>query len=210
MRCGRVIKVCGMREEENIRAVEALGIDIMGFIFYPRSPRCVSALPGYLPEKCRRAGVFVNADMDTILSTAQTWGLDTVQLHAGETPDMCDTLRREGLKVFKALSVASADDIARAALYEGHCDMLLFDTATQGYGGSGLKFDHSLLALYRGATPFMLSGGIGPDDACQLAGLRHPRLAGYDLNSRFEAAPGLKNPESIDNFLNGLNKYTTI
>lgn len=210
MRGGKIIKVCGMREEENIRAVEALGIDIMGFIFYPRSPRHAAVLPGYLPGNCRRAGVFVNADIDTVLSTAQAWGLDTVQLHADETPAMCDALRKEGLKVLKALSIASADDFARAALYEGHCDMLLFDTATQGYGGSGRKFDHSLLARYRGTVPFLLSGGIGPDDASELACLSHPCLAGYDLNSRFETAPGHKNPQSIDKFLNELSKYTKI
>lgn len=204
------IKVCGMRDGDNIRAVEALGIDIMGFVFYSRSPRYAASLPSYLPTACRRAGVFVDAGREYVLAAAGSWGLDTVQLHGDETPEECDALRADGLSVIKAVRVCSIDDVTAAARYDGRCDMLLFDTATKHYGGSGRRFDHRLLDGYRGRTPFLLSGGIGAGDAAYLSSLRHPLLAGCDLNSRFETSAGVKDPERIRLFIEELNEYLKI
>ena len=103
--------------------------------------------------------------------------------------------------IVKAFSIATRDDLLQTSLYEGIADFFLFDTKAQLVGGNGRKFDWTVLAHYDGSTPFLLSGGIGPDDAARLSAFSHPRLAGIDLNSRFEAAPALKNVELLKQFL---------
>ena len=88
----KFIKVCGMREAENIREVEALGIDLMGFIFWPRSSRYVNERPAYLPTKCKRVGVFVDEDTETIKKKADDYALDFIQLHGHESPEQISHL----------------------------------------------------------------------------------------------------------------------
>ena len=199
-----IVKVCGMREAENIRAVEALGVDWMGFIFWEHSSRNVCQRPAYLPTKAKRVGVFVDAPLDVVCQHVEAFGLDVVQLHGGESPAYLHDLRSlcdARLLIVKAFSIATRDDLLQTSLYEGLADYFLFDTKAQLVGGNGRKFDWSVLAHYDGSTPFLLSGGIGPDDASRLSAFSHPRLAGIDLNSRFEAAPALKNVELLKQFL---------
>ena len=111
-----IIKVCGMREPENIRAVEALGIDLMGFIFWPRSSRYVGEKPSYLPRNCRRVGVFVDAALPDILTAVEDFRLDGVQLHGHETPDAISALKAHipGVRIVKSLAVAGPEDLAQA------------------------------------------------------------------------------------------------
>ena len=130
-----IIKVCGMREPENIRAIEQAGADWMGFIFFPQSARHVSHRPEYLPEQCRRIGVFVNESSENILQKAQEFGLHHIQLHGRETPEQCRKLKAAGLGVIKVFSIAQESDLQPAGCYEGVCDYFLFDTACSGYGG---------------------------------------------------------------------------
>lgn len=199
-----IVKVCGMREAENIRAVEALGVDWMGFIFWEHSSRCVSQRPAYLPEKAKRVGVFVDAPLDVVCQHVEAFGLDVVQLHGSESPAFLHDLRKAlagDVLIVKAFSIATRDDLLQTSLYEGLADYFLFDTKAQLVGGNGRKFDWSVLAHYDGSTPFLLSGGIGPDDASRLSAFSHPRLAGIDLNSRFEISPALKNVELLKQFL---------
>lgn len=199
-----IVKVCGMREAENIRAVEALGVDWMGFIFWEHSSRCVSQRPAYLPTRAKRVGVFVDASLDVVCQHVEAFGLDVVQLHGSESPTYLRDLRSScdaRLLIVKAFSIATRDDLLQTSLYEGLADYFLFDTKAQLVGGNGRKFDWTVLAHYDGSTPFLLSGGIGPDDASRLSAFSHPRLAGIDLNSRFEAAPALKNVELLKQFL---------
>lgn len=199
-----IVKVCGMREAENIRAVEALGVDWMGFIFWEHSSRCVSQRPAYLPTRAKRVGVFVDASLDVVCQHVEAFGLDVVQLHGSESPAYLRDLRNAlagAVLIVKAFSIATRDDLSQTSLYEGLADYFLFDTKAQLVGGNGRKFDWSVLAHYDGSTPFLLSGGIGPDDASRLSAFSHPRLAGIDLNSRFEAAPALKNVELLKQFL---------
>jgi phosphoribosylanthranilate isomerase len=201
------IKVCGMREAQNIAEVARLTPDFMGFIFYERSPRYAGEMPpealDSLSPATKRVGVFVNAPMDRILDAVRRWALDLVQLHGSESPEMCAALRVEGLGVIKAFGVGGPDDVERAAAYEGTCDLYIFDTAAAAHGGTGRKFDHSLLAAYGGSTPWLLSGGLGVDDAPTLASFarKNPRCVGFDINSRFETAPGAKDPEAIKQFM---------
>ena len=195
-----------MRETENIRTIESLGIvDLMGFIFYERSPRYVGKRPDYLPEQCRRVGVFVNERIGTVLSRVREFGLHAVQLHGGETPEECLSLCNEGLTVIKAFSIDNKDDLRSTLQYEGKCDYYLFDTACTTHGGSGRRFDWSLLWHYHGRTPFLLSGGIRPESLPDIQVFEHPRLAGIDLNSGFETSPGQKDVSSLKEFINQMN-----
>ena len=198
-----IVKVCGMREPGNIRAVEQLGVDWMGFILWPHSPRRVERVPSYLP-RCRRVGVFVNPADEEILRWCELLGLDYIQLHGDESPVRCRQVHDlTGLPVIKALSVSRPRDAELAAAYHlsDGVSHLLFDTKSAVRGGSGEQFDWSLIQSYRGELPFLLSGGIGPADAPRVASLQHPLMAGVDINSRFESAPGLKDPGQVKTFI---------
>lgn len=202
---GKIIKVCGMQDGDNIRETESLGIDMIGFIFYPKSPRCICEMPGYMPVHARRVGVFVNESKETIGMYADRFGLDYIQLHGFESPEFCRSLQAEGFKLIKAFSVAGEKDLHPAHDYETFCEYFLFDTKCEQYGGSGNQFDWNVLRAYHGQTPFLLSGGINPYSTKALREFGHPRLAGYDLNSRFETKPGMKDTERIRQFLNELH-----
>ncbi len=198
------IKVCGMTDAENIRQTEQLGVDMMGFIFYPKSPRCLYDIPEYLPQRAKRVGVFVNENKETVCIYADRFGLDYVQLHGNESPEYCRSLCQQGLQLIKAFSIASPKDLSRMSAYEGICSYYLFDTKTEELGGSGKRFDWNLLTGYRGLTPFLLSGGIGPDSTQALKKFHHYRMAGIDINSRFETAPGVKDVARIREFIRKL------
>ncbi|MBQ8066448.1 MAG: phosphoribosylanthranilate isomerase [Prevotella sp.] len=204
-----LVKLCGMRHADNIRAAEALGLDMMGFIFWPKSSRYVAAPPAYLPKTVRRVGVFVDAGADEVLAHVRDYGLDAVQLHGHEQPPYLAALRAAtpATTLIKAFCIASADDLAPAAAYEGYADLFLFDSRAALPGGNGTQFDWGVLSAYHGHTPFLLSGGIGPDDAARLtawlgSGGAAARLcAGIDLNSRFETAPAMKDVALLRRFL---------
>lgn len=205
------IKVCGMRQSDNIRQVEALGIDMMGFIFWEPSTRYVAQKPDYLPA-CARTGVFVNASPEYILSTVRTYGLSYVQLHGQESPEFCHHLRQNlnqsglaSVQLIKAFSISTPEDLAPVQKYENLCHFLLFDTKTPLPGGSGKQFDWQILQHYSGTLPFLLSGGISPNDAHRLQEFHHPLCVGIDLNSRFEISPGLKDATLLKTFLTQLN-----
>lgn len=206
MRAGKLIKVCGMTDGENIRAVEALGVDMMGFIFYPKSPRCVPSLPTYLPRNAARVGVFVDVPVEEVMVQDIRYRFSMVQLHGSESPEYCRTLKGMGFRIIKAFSIAEGSELEAVDAYEGLCEMYVFDTKCSGVGGSGRNFDWSLLDNYGGSTPFLLSGGIAPGLEEKLKGFTHPMLAGYDLNSRFETAPGIKDAGAIETFLNNLEQ----
>lgn len=197
-----LIKVCGMREAENIREVEALGIDVIGFIFWPKSSRCVSTRPDYLPVNAKRAGVFVNEDIEQVKRIAVDYALDIIQLHGNESPEYARNLRN--WKVIKAFNIASEEDLESTVIYDGAVDYFLFDTKGKAVGGNGEKFNWEVLASHNGQTPFILSGGIGPDDTERIQTFYHPQCIGIDLNSRFELSPGLKDITALRRFLSQL------
>ena len=212
-----VIKVCGMREAENIRDVEKLGIDLMGFIFWPKSSRYVSQPPAYLPTRCKRVGVFVDASTDEIIQKIHDFSLDITQLHGNESPEQIRLLReraasprpfkgrgaarRGGVSIIKAFNIATSDDFAQTTAYDGLVDYFLFDTKGPSVCGNGEKFYWDVLRAYDGTTPFLLSGGIGPDDAEAIISFHHPKCVGIDLNSRFELSPALKDVNKLKKFI---------
>ena len=198
------IKVCGMKDPENMQALSKLPVDIMGLIFYEKSPRyvderdadAINALSLTIPK----AGVFVNASFDVIFDKMERFRLQFVQLHGKESPDFCRALRKQGIPIIKTFQIRTIEDWKICRLYEDCCDYFLFDTPTSKYGGSGNKFDWELLSAYSGSTPFFLSGGIAPEDAGIIKQLEFPQLFAVDLNSRFETAPGIKDIDSIRRF----------
>ena len=221
-----VIKVCGMRDAQNIREVSQLGVDMIGMIFYPKSPRYVemqSSHAGIIPDYAKedisiessktpaRVGVFVDDMVQNIVTRVVNYHLDYVQLHGNEPREMCENLRltldsdiRPGIKIIKAISVSDASDIQKYKEYVGAVDLFLFDTKCKTVGGSGQQFDWQVLEQYDGEVPFLLSGGIGPEDASRLHAFHHPKCIGIDLNSRFEIEPGVKDVEKLKGFLNAM------
>lgn len=189
-----------MRDSENIRAIEQTKADLMGFIFHPKSPRFVASQPEYMPKKQKRVGVFVNASLEQILAKAQKFSLEYIQLHGDEPPTFCSELKNRGLKVIRTQRIANADDIIRAESYN-MADLMIFDTKTELYGGSGKKFNWQLLENYKGCVPFLLSGGIRSDTFEEIKAFFHPQFAGIDLNSGFEISPALKDVGKLNNFI---------
>lgn len=204
------IKVCGMREADNILAVDALDIDYMGFIFYPQSARFVSAPPNGMPVHAKRVGVFVNADTTDILQHVKFYSLDFVQLHGNETPQQCSEVREKAralaheVGIWKAISLQNDTDLMLCEPYSKVVDAFVFDTKCASYGGSGNKYDWSLLDAYDVPVPFLLSGGIGPSDVQSIKQFRHPQFAGIDLNSRFETSPGYKDLHCLTTFIQAI------
>ena len=195
------IKVCGLRAPDNLQAVADLDVDMIGLIFHPDSPRFVSELsPSDLPVGVRRVGVFVDAPMDDVLLKVHRYGLDYVQLHGHESPGTCAALNGF-IPVIKAFRVDAEFDFAVTDPYTTCVERFLFDTKGAQPGGNGQRFDWSLLDRYTGGVDFMLSGGIRPGDAADIAALAHPRLVGIDLNSGFEAAPALKSIPALSEFI---------
>ena len=193
-------KVCGMREEGNIRALAELGPTWMGFIFYEKSPRHVSQFPHINDLTIKKIGVFVDANITFIEEKIHECGLDGVQLHGEESPEKCKIFMRDDFLVVKAFSVGNDYSFEQADAYDGHCNYFLFDTKGPSPGGTGLRFDWNLLKSYRGDTGFILSGGLGPDDVSALRVFSHPQWEGVDVNSRFELRPGLKDIDLLSNF----------
>lgn len=194
-----------MREADNIRQVEALGIDWLGFIFWPKSSRFVHERPAYLPANAKRVGVFVDADIEVVWETAAAYCLDIIQLHGKESPAYIKHLRSlcsdHVAVIIKAFNIATPEDLKQTEPYEGITDYFLFDTKAKMVGGNGTQFDWTVLNDYQGNTPFILSGGIGPDDAEKVKAFHHPMLAGIDLNSRFETVPAHKDVNLLRTFI---------
>lgn len=208
-----IIKICGVSDPENLRQVDRLDADWIGLNFYPPSPRYLNlrALPPAGSDEPERVGVFVDEMPQTILSRIVAFHLDIVQLHGCERAVMIQNLRRsvvpdirENLVVVKAINVATAADFSQCGEYEGVVDYFLFDTKGALHGGNGEKFNWDLLDAYQGKTPFLLSGGIGPDDADALRAIRHPLFRGVDVNSKFETAPGVKDINLLRSFIKRL------
>lgn len=207
-----------MRDADNIRDISALGVDMIGLIFYPPSPRYVQQfssgagiIPDYAPDMGKtplRVGVFVDDMPQNIVTRVYNYKLDYIQLHGNEPRETLENLRatidpdiKPKIKIIKAISVSSAEDIKKYKEYVGAADFFLFDTKCKTVGGSGEQFDWQVLQAYDGDVPFLLSGGIGPDDAERIKNFHHPKCIGIDLNSKFEIEPALKDVEKLKQFL---------
>ncbi|NND08394.1 MAG: phosphoribosylanthranilate isomerase [Saprospiraceae bacterium] len=200
-----ILKVCGMRESENVRNLASVRPDWMGLIFYAKSPRCVSEKVPILND-VKRIGVFVNEKRTNVSKAIIEHDLDGIQFHGKERSDDCRFFRDQEVLVIKAFSVDAAFDFASMIPYEGQCDYYLFDTKGALPGGTGRTFDWSILNGYNLKTPFILSGGVGLDSIPQLQNFSHPLWFGVDVNSAFEDAPGLKNIDKLKTFSDALRR----
>jgi phosphoribosylanthranilate isomerase len=202
------IKICGMRNAENIHQILALQPDWMGFIFYPYSPRNVdkslaTQIQDFDWTVTERVGVFVESDIAFILKMAQLFHFDSIQLHGKYEMSVLRELRQR-FTIIKAIPVSSVYDLHASEEYIEEVDLLLFDTKSQHHGGSGKRFDWGVLDTYKGDTSFLLSGGLSPDCLQDLMQFEHPTFAGIDLNSGFELSPGLKDKSKLESFISNL------
>ena len=194
------IKVCGLKDSQNIAEVAALKPDYMGFICYDQSPRFIASLPvellKQLPDDVYKTAVFVNEYMERILMLIEQFGFNAVQLHGNESPEFCEQLRPK-VKVYKAFGLDETFDFDTLNPYYAKVDGFVFDTKTDTYGGSGKSFNWDILNKYELDVPFLLAGGISLDNIEEVKKIIHPQFYGIDLNSRFETAPGNKNIERL-------------
>ena len=206
------IKVCGITQFKQLQQLDALNIDYAGLIFYKDSPRYMGdKITGKQVKEAdfdiKKVGVFVNPGYSELLDTIDEYGLDIVQLHGNETPEMCEDLSAE-VEVIKALRIAGDQSINIDEMvmpYDAACDFYLFDTAglKENFGGTGQQFDWSILKKAKIEKPFFLSGGIGRDDAEKVKAFKHPDFFAIDVNSKFEMAAGVKDMAAILKFLQG-------
>lgn len=201
------IKICGLTDAAALDAAIRARADYAGFVFFAPSPRNLSLaqaaeLSARAAGRIQRVGLFVDADDRMIGEVIVAAQLDALQLHGAETPERAAQLRAQfGLPVWKALSVASGGDVARADRYTGAADLILFDAKTpKGSlpGGMGLSFDWNLITGYRSPVPWGLAGGLSPANVAEAVRLSGAPLV--DTSSGVESAPGVKDASRIAAF----------
>lgn len=203
-----IVKICGIKTHELLDATIAAGADMVGFMHFPRSPRHVSIdeLGGLISAsrgRIQSCVVLVNPDNSSVAEVAAL-GPDWIQLHGPETPHRVEAIRAEaGVEIIKALPIGSADDIARVAEFAAVADRILLDAkppkGADRPGGLGESFDWALLEALDPSIPFMLSGGLTPENVANA--IRQVKPSGIDASSGLETAPGVKNKMLIEAFI---------
>ncbi|HLV41068.1 MAG TPA: phosphoribosylanthranilate isomerase [Brumimicrobium sp.] len=208
------IKICGMKHPENIKAIQKLQPDLMGFIFYEKSLRCVDQeilqKTNLSIKDISTVGVFVNTSISDVIEIAEKFSFDFIQLHGNETSEYVKKLYDTGLKIIKAFQIKEDFDWKTLQHYAMSVSYFLFDTPTEKYGGSGKKFNWEHLKKYNEKNPFFLSGGITGDDIQEIKNLKMPLLYGIDVNSKFETEPGRKDEEMIKKMINQVRNGSKI
>lgn len=221
------LKICGMKQPQNIADVAALNPDYLGFIFYEKSKRYVGedfdgALTYHLPKGIKKVGVFVDANLEYILTKVEKYGLDLVQLHGEETPEFCRDFRRANhrdfgtggiafaqnitkndlkTKIIKVFSIGETFDFTQLEPYKPYCDYFLFDTKGKEKGGNGFIFNWNILKKYDNEKPFFLSGGLSLENIEAVKKLSNLNIIAIDVNSGFEIEAGLKNVELLEKLI---------
>lgn len=200
MKAKFLVKICGMRDPENIVQVAMQEPSLMGFIFYPASPRYVGdsfQVPAEVSPCVKRVGVMVNESVHEIKAIADRHHLHYVQLHGDESVGEVKALYELGISVIKVFRIDEAFDFSSTLPYQSYVDYFLFDTKGEKYGGNAKRFPWSVLENYKGTVPFLLSGGIGLEHLEEIREMNHEQLAGIDLNSGVEQTAGIKNVEKV-------------
>lgn len=203
------VKICGLTDEESVDCAVEQGAEYIGFNFFKASPRYIEAetaadLCAELPEDVVKVGLFVDPDdafLDLVLGHLR---LDYIQLHGQETPERVDAVRLAyGVPVIKVIGVSDASDVERAADFEDHADMLLFDAkpppGADRPGGNAVSFSWPLMKSYRGQTPWLLAGGLTPQNVAKA--IADSGAVGVDVASGVESSPGHKDPALIKAFI---------
>lgn len=200
------VKICGLKFPHNISQLIEVRPDYMGFIFYRKSKRyCEGFFDAEfmetIPPSIVKTGIFVNEDVKTIKTVSKKYGLNMIQLHGDEKPEACARLKDEGKTIIKAFRIDKHFNFMQLELYNLFCDYYLFDTKSEGYGGSGKSFDWSLLEKYSNERPFFLSGGIDFSHVDKIKEIKHLNIHAVDINSKFETSPGMKDVEKVAEFI---------
>ncbi|GGI56941.1 N-(5'-phosphoribosyl)anthranilate isomerase [Winogradskyella haliclonae] len=193
-----------MKYQENIEAVATLQPDYLGFIFYDKSSRFFDSKIPELPKTVKKTGVFVNANLDSVLQIIKIHNLQAVQLHGNESPEYCKTLKYSDVEIIKVFSINDSFDFSVLKPYEGIVNYFLFDTKGKLPGGNGYTFNWDVLKDYPSTTPYFLSGGIGLNEIENIKTFKKSPASKYcyaiDVNSKFEIEPGLKHIEELEKF----------
>lgn len=198
------VKVCGITNPEDAEVAVELGAWAIGLIHHKESPRSVKAsvaagIGEAFRRRCEVVGVFVNPSMEYVVQSAENANLTMIQLSGNEGSSFCTEVgRRTGLKVIKAFHIGIAADVKKSAAYR-FTDFHLYDTAKKGaYGGTGETFDWDLLADHHSDIPFILAGGLNPDNVTEA--IRIVRPDAVDVASGVEAKPGFKDHGKLKSF----------
>lgn len=209
-------KICGLNEPTVVRAAVDAGADMVGFMFYPPSPRAVTPqraaeLARLVPAGVRKVGVFVDPTDAQLDETLAAVDLDLLQLHGSESPERVGAIKaRIGKPVMKAVKIGGPEDLPRADDYAASCEYLLFDAKPPREltdalpGGNGVPFDWTLLAGRGWACGWMLSGGLRPENVAQA--IRISGAPAVDVSSGVELRPGAKDPVAIKAFLDAVRR----
>ena len=215
------LKICGMKQPENILEVAALKPDYLGFIFYERSPRNFSGEIPDIDSSIKKTGVFVDEEINFVLEKVEKYKFKAIQLHGKESAEYCKKLKLElsqnnSVELIKVFSVKESFNFDELKAYEGIVDFFLFDTQGKNKGGNGITFNWELLKDYSSSTPFILSGGIGENELLEIAELhtyfkknnKSNLFYGVDVNSKFEMEASLKNANALKKFKDNLGLKT--
>lgn len=203
------VKICGIKTPEVAKAAIDAGARYLGFVFFPKSPRHVSVdlardLAVEVPDGIAKVALVVNPSDEDLDQILQTVPIDILQLHGSETPDEVARIRaRYGLPVMKALGVVGPEDLPRIDTYAAVADQLLIDAkppkGADLPGGNGVAFDWRLVAGRRWSVPWMLAGGLTPENVAQAVALTGAQQ--IDVSTGVETAPGRKDPAQIAAFI---------
>ena len=213
------IKVCGITDINQAIALEAMGVDCIGFIFYAPSKRYVlnslqlSDIKNFTSSNAKKVGVFVNESIEEVINMVKNAGLDMIQLHGDEDLEYYTQLRAQladaslqNVQLIKVFRVG--DKMPEIEAFENSADYFLFDTDSKMYGGTGAHFNWELIKGNEIGKPYFLSGGIGPNDLGGIEVMKKTKagkdLFALDINIQFEIEPGNKNLEKIKSFINAL------
>ena len=200
------LKVCGMKYVDNIRQVAELKPDYLGFIFYERSKRNFEGIIPEIPKGIKKTGVFVNEYLEILVSLAEEYKLEALQLHGDESVAYIQEIKKHlpKVEIIKVFGIKDTFDFSILEEYESVVDYFLFDTKGKERGGNGVVFDWTVLKDYPSTKPFFLSGGIGLEETVAVKEISKTNLPIYaiDVNSKFETKPGLKSIKELKKFKN--------
>lgn len=202
------IKICGITNKIDALAAADLGVDMLGFVFYGRSKRCVDPktvrdIANELPESILKVGVFVDEERSKVLDIASDVSLDILQFHGDETPEYCATFK-DDYKVMKAFRIKDSKSLRNVNGYAA--DFYLFDNYEKASaGGTGKVFDWKLLKDFEVLKPFFLSGGLDPDNVDKA--IMEVAPYGVDVSSGIESLPGKKDVALLKKFVTNLRRF---